>query len=163
MPLALVAYPGPGPTRSTSRAARGSRASRDTVARARAQPAHACEQDGVAPATSAIGATAASSTQHSTAAADAPPGVRPVTVPGTTLDDNVAADEQVPPLHETFGNLEQNLLSRFPLEDMMTVGRAECTPLPPPLPCTGLWWRCSRASQRTLAVAQTRSSATGSS
>ena len=38
----------PGPTRSTSRAARGSRASRDTVARARAQPAHACEQDGVA-------------------------------------------------------------------------------------------------------------------
>ena len=75
----------------------------------------------------------------------------------------VAADEQVPPLHETFGNLEQNLLSRFPLEDMMTVGRAECTPLHPPLPCTGLWWRCSRASQRTLAVAQTRSSATGSS
>lgn len=38
----------PGPTRSTSRAARGSRVSRDTVARARAQPAHACEQDGVA-------------------------------------------------------------------------------------------------------------------
>ena len=44
MPLALVAYPAP----HVQPQPRGSRASRDTVARARAQPAHACEQDGVA-------------------------------------------------------------------------------------------------------------------